>query len=78
MVIMKRFIFLSVLFLFIGTISHAQMIKPNRVQVEKKSTTPVAVHQKESIKTNKTKLPKKKAVKTRISMQAITYKRSNK
>jgi hypothetical protein len=78
MVNMKRFIFLSVLFLFIGTISHAQMVKPNKVQVEKKSTTTVAVDKNGSIQTNKGKLPTKRAVKTRISMQATNYKKRNK
>lgn len=72
---MKRFIFLSVLFLFIGTVSHAQMVKPKKVQVQKKSTTMVAIRQNESIKPNKTKLPTIRTVKTRISVQATAYKK---
>lgn len=72
---MKRFIFLSVLFVFIGTIGHAQMVKPNKVQVEKKPVATASVDKTQPTQTRKAKLPTTKMVTTRISMQATDYKK---
>ncbi len=77
MIMSKRYIFLSVLFLFIGTISHAQIVKPNKVQVQMKSTTKIAVDRNGSTKTNKVTLPAMRAIKARISMHVTTNKKRN-